>query len=91
MSDLFPTLLSVGLLLVLLGVVVLIAGSLALTFKTLREGGGEVETGGIIFVGPIPIVWGTTRKIALSMLLLALVLTAALALVYLLLARGARI
>jgi uncharacterized protein (TIGR00304 family) len=34
----------------------------------------SVKTGGVIFIGPIPIIWGSDRKIAYIMAIVAVVL-----------------
>lgn len=36
---------------------------------------GNVEAGGVIIIGPIPIVFGSSKNISLLMLVLAIVLT----------------
>ncbi len=35
---------------------------------------GAIKTGGVIFVGPIPIIWGSDRKIAYAMAIVSVVL-----------------
>ncbi|MCK5560543.1 MAG: DUF131 domain-containing protein [Thermoplasmata archaeon] len=37
----------------------------------------SVKTGGVIFIGPIPIIWGSDRKIAYIMAIVAVVLVIA--------------
>jgi len=59
-----------GFALIFAGVVVSVAGSL------LGEGNAEAEAGGVVFIGPIPVVFGTSRGvvwIALAIAVLMLV------------------
>jgi len=83
-SDAFAKTLVVGFALIFIGMLVIMLGSLYMLYRGVKEGGSSVEGGGIVFIGPIPIVWGTTKTITKLMLVLAIVLTATLALLYLL-------
>lgn len=61
----------VGVALIILGFAVVLAGTL------LSAGGGskaDVRGGGIVFLGPIPLVFGTDRKSALAVSIIALAL-----------------
>jgi uncharacterized protein (TIGR00304 family) len=53
----------VGLVLVLAGVALVVASSIMLV----RSGRGRCESSGVIFIGPIPIIWGTSKKITAIM------------------------
>ena len=55
-----------GLLLIVVGFVLVFAGMLA--------GSGEAEAGGVIMIGPIPIAFGTSRRMAMGAMLLAALL-----------------
>jgi len=57
-----------GFALIFAGVVVSVAGSL------LGEGDAEAEAGGVVFVGPIPVVFGTSRGIVWIVLAIALLM-----------------
>lgn len=48
---------------------------------TLHSG---IKTGGVIFLGPIPIVWGSDRRIGRTMLYIAIVITIFLILLFIL-------
>jgi uncharacterized protein (TIGR00304 family) len=71
--------------LVLAGFSLIFAGILALifySFKTIKrrdtqdnEGKADVSAGGVIFLGPFPIVFGSNKKIAKWMLVVALIIT----------------
>jgi len=67
------TLFSIGLLLVLAGFVI---GILALVVAVLRSarGAGESRGGGLIMIGPVPIVFGTDRQAVRALMLLGIVL-----------------
>ena len=66
-----------GFLLVLAGFILILVGVLVSVVRSLSdEGGFDAEAGGVIFIGPIPVVFGTSRGvvwIALAVALLMLV------------------
>ncbi|QOR94616.1 DUF131 domain-containing protein [Thermosphaera chiliense] len=57
--------------LLLIGLVLIIAGILVLVYSMIKEGGGRVEAGGLIMIGPIPILVASSRRIGLALLLIA--------------------
>ncbi len=65
-----------GLLLVIIGIVACIVGMLVFFIEAARRGEGEkkVEGGGLILIGPFPIVFGSSTKITRMMIILAIVL-----------------
>ncbi len=67
------TLFSICMLLVLAGFVI---GILALVIAILRSarGAGESRGGGLIMIGPVPIVFGTDKQSARVLMLLGIVL-----------------
>ena len=77
-AELLFTLLLTGFALVFIGVLLVFIGGLV-------RSGARTEGGGVVFIGPIPIVFGTTSSITRGMLILALALTAMLLLLFLLL------
>lgn len=74
-----------GILLIMLGFLIVFLGILYEAFRPRGEEEGEREThaGGIILIGPIPIIFGSSKKIAKWMLILALVIVVLMALLYL--------
>jgi uncharacterized protein (TIGR00304 family) len=66
-----------GFLLILAGFVLIVVGVLVSVVRNLSdEGGFDAEAGGVVFIGPIPVVFGTSRGvvwIALAVALLMLV------------------
>jgi uncharacterized protein (TIGR00304 family) len=64
---------TIGLVLALAGFAV---GILAVVFVILRSarGTGQARGGGVVMIGPIPIVFGTDRESAKILMLLAIVL-----------------
>jgi len=52
-----------------LGLLLLLAGTFLILMGMLK-GGGPAEGGGLILIGPFPIAFGTTEKIAKTMLAL---------------------
>ena len=63
-----------GLGLVFVGIIVLIVAILLASI--LRNRNGKVKAGGVIVVGPVPIVFGSEEKIVKIVLKLAVALTA---------------
>jgi uncharacterized protein (TIGR00304 family) len=65
-----------GFLLILAGFALIVTGIVVSVVKSLGEGEASVEAGGVVFIGPIPVVFGTSRGvvwIALAIVLLMLV------------------
>lgn len=52
--------------------------------KEKNESKPKVQAGGVIFLGPIPIVFGSSKKIGRTMLLVAVVITMVLVVLFLL-------
>ncbi len=77
-------LVSVGFLLVLVGIVLIVAGILAAS----SQGEGRVEGGGVVVIGPIPIIFGTSDRAALAAAVIGLVMMVLFFLMYLM-QRGA--
>lgn len=46
-------------ILIILGVIFSIIGVLIISIGTILESSGNISTGGVIFIGPIPIVFGS--------------------------------
>ena len=74
---------SIGLLLALTGFAIAI---LAIFVAILRsaKGTGQVHGGGVVMIGPVPIVFGTDKESARILILLGIVLTVVLLLLTLL-------
>jgi len=70
--------------LVLLGVVLIFLGMLILMLSLWRAGEGRAEAGGVVIVGPVPIVFGTSQRAAAAVMVLAIILTALALLLFLL-------
>jgi uncharacterized protein (TIGR00304 family) len=68
------TLCTLGIALIIAGMTIMVIAVLSLFFSgTKRE--GKVKGGGVIIVGPFPIVFGTDKKTVKTLLLLSLALT----------------
>ncbi|MGC9108171.1 MAG: TIGR00304 family membrane protein [Infirmifilum sp.] len=76
---------NVGVYVLFLGLILFIVG-LFLMFIEMksRETGGKVETGAVVIIGPVPIVFGSNRAIAKDLMIFALVLTLMVFLAYVL-------
>jgi uncharacterized protein (TIGR00304 family) len=68
------TLYDIGLAFVFSGMLVLL-GAILLLFLSSMKRGGKVRGGGLVIVGPFPIVFGTDKESVEKILLLALALT----------------
>ncbi len=64
---------TVGFVLILAGFVAFFVGGLLLFLRVLR-GKGRVKGGGLVMIGPFPIVFGTDKESVKALLLLSIVL-----------------
>ena len=69
------TIANAGLLLIVLGFVLALVAVLLLAVKT-RGTGGQTRGGGILLIGPFPIVFGSDRESVRTLMILAIVLIA---------------
>ena len=76
-----------GMALIFIGILVIVLGTLIMALRSGKED-LKIEGGGIVFIGPIPIIWGTTKAITKAMLILALVITVLLIVFYMYLSRS---
>jgi uncharacterized protein (TIGR00304 family) len=64
----------VGIALIFIGVLIV---ALAVLLKSNRSAGkGNVQAGGAVIIGPVPIVFGSDKKTVKTVLVLSIVLTA---------------
>ena len=63
-------LVALGITMIFVGVLLVFLGVLAQAM----QGGGEAEAGGVIIIGPLPIIFGTSSKAALLAAVLGLVM-----------------
>lgn len=63
---------ALGVLLIFVGVLIIVA---AVLLSILGGGKGKVKGGGVIIIGPVPIIFGTDSKSLKTVLLVSLVLT----------------
>jgi uncharacterized protein (TIGR00304 family) len=73
---------------IFIGMLLIILGTLRESFKKSREGEERVRGGAVIVVGPLPIVIGTDRESAKILMILAIALTVVAVLVFILLNWG---
>lgn len=66
---------SFGFLLVVLGFVLAFVAVILLAVKA-RSSGGKTRGGGILFIGPIPIIFGSDRESVGVLIILAIILMA---------------
>jgi len=61
--------------LILAGFVLIVVGVLVSVVRNLSDQGGfDAEAGGVVFIGPIPVVFGTSRGIVWIALAIALLM-----------------
>jgi uncharacterized protein (TIGR00304 family) len=63
-----------GFALILIGIFIILMAVLLLLFSGAR-GKGKIRGGGVVIVGPVPVVFGTDRESLRTVLLLSIVLT----------------
>ncbi len=70
------SLIGISLLLFAIAFVLMVIGMLLVFLSTTREGSGtkHIEGGGVVIVGPLPIVFGTSERVTKSLVILAIVL-----------------
>ncbi len=60
---------------VIIGFFIIFVSIMILILKSIKGAGkGKVEGGGVIVIGPIPIVFGTSRRVTEFLLILAIIL-----------------
>ena len=74
---------TLGFLLVFIGILVILAGMLSMVYQTWKTGGDGMEKpetgvrgGGVIMIGPVPIIFGTDVTALKLVMILAIVLMA---------------
>jgi len=72
MSD---QLFNIGMMLFLAGFVIIFVATVLLIFAT-AKGNAKIKGGGILIIGPFPIVFGTDKESVKTLLLLSIVLIA---------------
>ncbi|MGQ9781880.1 MAG: TIGR00304 family membrane protein [Nitrososphaeria archaeon] len=65
----------IGILIFISGIILIFIGIVLSSFSAGGENRTKVEGGGVVLIGPIPIVLGTNSKWAVAALVLAIVLT----------------
>ena len=63
-----------GFFLIFLGVMIIFLAIIMFIFKSIK-GKAEAKGGGIIFIGPIPIIFGTDIRITKWLIIAALIIT----------------
>lgn len=84
----FSTLTMAAFILIAVGIIIVIAVIAVSAGKSSgTQGESKVRGGGVIMIGPIPIIFGTDKKSVKTVIVLALMLTIALAIWYYLMLR----
>ena len=63
------------LLVIAVGMALIFLGVIMIMLSGIRGEGGKVEGGGVVLIGPLPIVFGTSVKLTKMLLILAIALT----------------
>jgi uncharacterized protein (TIGR00304 family) len=64
---------SVGLTLIVTGFALVFIATLLLAFRGAR-GKGKVKAGGVVIIGPVPIIFGTNKQTVKALLILSIIL-----------------
>ncbi len=67
-------LITLGFVFVLIGILLIMASLLSMVYHAARTGGTEVRGGGIVMIGPIPIIFGTDVGALKAVIILAILL-----------------
>lgn len=65
---------SIGLIIIVLGVLVVLAGMFFPFFFGQEKTGNQLRGGAVLFIGPIPIILGTDKSSAAAVAIIAVVL-----------------
>ncbi|NMC58214.1 MAG: DUF131 domain-containing protein [Candidatus Methanofastidiosa archaeon] len=68
----FERLVLLGFLIVFIGIILIFVGTIFSSFRGNSE--GNLETGGVILIGPIPIMFGNSRPLILFSIVGAIIL-----------------
>lgn len=68
------TLILSGFLIIFIGIVLIIVGSILQASRVANDEDSAVKTGGVVLIGPIPIIFGSDKRMAITGVLLALIL-----------------
>jgi uncharacterized protein (TIGR00304 family) len=69
-----------GIALIFIGILLIIGAAIYQAFTQSKE--GKIEAGGVVFIGPIPIIWGTSKEMTKTMLFVGMIIGAILAVLY---------
>lgn len=67
------TIILAGVVVIILGILLIFLGT-ALQITSKSGGTGEVQAGGVIMIGPIPIIFGTNKNVTTISIVLAIIL-----------------
>ncbi|MEM1515160.1 MAG: DUF131 domain-containing protein [Candidatus Bathyarchaeia archaeon] len=70
-----PEIIAVGWILITAGIIILITTIMTVVFRaTKRQGSDRLRGGGLIMLGPIPIIFGTDKETVKALIILAIIL-----------------
>jgi len=67
--ELFILMIVIGVILVFIGFIIMLLSSIS------KTQGGRCEAGGVVIIGPLPIVFGSSARVTVIVLILAIILT----------------
>ena len=66
---------SVGFALIIVGILIIVVAVLLLSTRSVGKSHGKIKGGGVVMIGPVPIIFGTDKKSLKAVLFLSIVLT----------------
>ncbi len=63
-----------GFLIIFIGITLIIVGSILQATGVANDEDSTVKTGGVVLIGPIPIIFGSDKRMAITGVILALIL-----------------
>ena len=70
-----------GTVLIIVGFIIIFAAIMIQAY-TSSKAGEKTEAGGVIFIGPIPIIWGSTKEMSKLMLAIGIIIASILSIIY---------
>jgi len=75
----------IPILMIMIGIILMFIGFIILLLESIsKTHSGRCEAGGVVIIGPLPIVFGSSTRVTVIVLILAIILTVASIILYIL-------